>query len=81
MNTPLLRKSLFRFEMMLNNESVHNLFRFHMTNQYTNSEGREEMHSLLDKLAETLQTMSYQNFMIWLRVFFAVRNLISMGLN
>ena len=32
-----------------------------------NSQGREQMHSLLDNCAESLRLMSYQNFMIFMR--------------
>ena len=48
--------------------------------EYSNSEGCEEMHAILDKCADTLRSISYENFMIWLRIFFAIRNLINMGL-
>ena len=30
-----------------------------------NSQGREQLHSLLEKVSKTLRTKSYDNFMIW----------------
>ena len=47
---------------------------------HINTEGREQMHAVLEKCANTLRFMSYENFMIWMSVFFSVRNLMSMGI-
>ena len=41
----------------------------------SNSQSREQMHSVLDKLAPSLRQMSYENFMRTLIIFFCVRNL------
>jgi hypothetical protein len=40
-----------------------------------NSQGREQMHSLITKCSESLRLMSYSNFMIFMKIFFAVTNL------
>ena len=40
-----------------------------------NSQGREQLHSLINKCSESLRLMSYPNFMIFMKVFFAVTNL------
>ena len=37
---------------------------------HINTEGREQMHTVLEKCANTLRFMSYENFMIWMSVFF-----------
>ena len=39
----------------------------HVVDGKVNSQGREQMHSLLDNCAESLRLMSYQNFMIFMR--------------
>ena len=45
----------------------------------TNSQSREQMHSVLDKLAKSLRQKSYHNFCRYMNAFFAVRNLDVMG--
>ena len=37
-----------------------------------NSQGREQMHSVLDKALESLRMKNYQNFSRWLIMFFAI---------
>ena len=49
--------------------------------EYMNSQGREELHSILVKCIESLRGMSYDSFMIWIAAFFAIHNLTNMGLN
>ena len=43
-----------------------------------NSKGREQMHSILDKLAKSLRQKNYHNFMQYMIAFFAIRNLMIM---
>ena len=43
-----------------------------------NSQGREQMHSVLEKLAPSLRQMNYSNFMRTLIIFFSVHNLWTM---
>ena len=43
-----------------------------------NSQGREQMHSILDKLAKSLRQKNYHNFMRYMIAFFAIRNLMIM---
>ena len=43
-----------------------------------NSQGREQMHSILDKLAKSLRQKNYNNFMKYMICFFAIRNLMIM---
>ena len=43
-----------------------------------NSQGREQMHSVLDKLAKSFRQKNYHNFMRYMIAFFAVRNLMVM---
>ena len=45
-----------------------------------NSQGCEQVHSLMEKVSKTLRMKSYNNFMIWMSVFFAVRNMINMDM-
>ena len=40
-----------------------------------NSQGREQMHSLVEKCSKSLRLMSYENFMVFMKVFFAITNL------
>ena len=40
-----------------------------------NSQGREQMHSIIEKCAQSLRLMSYRHYMIFMYVFFAVNNL------
>ena len=42
-----------------------------------NSQGREQMHSILDKLAKSLRQKNYYNFMRYMIAFFAIRNLMT----
>ena len=44
----------------------------------TNSQGREQMHSILEPLAKSLRQKNYRNFMKTLIAFFAIRNLKTM---
>ena len=45
-----------------------------------NSEGREQVHSLLEKVSSFFRQMNYTSFMHLHRVFFGIRNLKSKGL-
>ena len=45
-----------------------------------NSQGREELHSLIIKCASSLQQKNYQNFFSWMITFFAINNLQNMDL-
>ena len=45
-----------------------------------NSQGREELHSLIIKCASSLQQKNYQNFFSWMMTFFAINNLQNMDL-
>ena len=40
-----------------------------------NSQAREQMHAILQKMAPSLWMMNYKSFMIVMRVFFMIRNL------
>ena len=42
------------------------------------SQGREQIHSVLEKLTPSLRQMNYQNFMRTLILFFSVHNLWTM---
>ena len=44
-----------------------------------NSQGREQIHSILDKCSSSLRQTNYFNFMRYMRVFFAIRNLMNMN--
>ena len=44
----------------------YNLYK-HTLDEPVNSQGREQMHSLIEKCAESLRLMSYTNFMIFMR--------------
>ena len=44
-----------------------------------NSQGREQIHSILDKCYSSLSQTNYFNFMRYMRVFFAIRNLMNMN--
>ena len=43
-----------------------NLYKKHL-DQVINSQGREQMHSLLEKCTQSLRLLSYRHFMIFLR--------------
>ena len=43
--------------------------------EQVNSQGREQMHSLVEKCSKSLRLMSYENFMVFMKVFFAMTNL------
>ena len=64
-----------------------NSFNFNLYKQYLkeeiniNSQGREQMHSLVDVICKSLHQFSYSNYMTVLRVFVAVNNLKSRGMN
>ena len=44
-----------------------------------NTQGREQMHSVLDKLGKSLRQKNYRNFCAYLTAFFAIRNLLSIN--
>ena len=44
-----------------------------------NSQGREQIHSILDKCSSSLRQTNYFNFMRYMRVFFAIRNSMIMN--
>ena len=60
----------------------YNLYRPHLNINYDlNSQGREKLHANLDACCKTLRLMSYSNYMIFLRAFFAVTNLKNLKFN
>ena len=44
----------------------------------SNSQGREQLHSVLDKLSKSLRQKNYHNWFRYMIAFFAIRNLMSM---
>ena len=44
-----------------------------------NSQGREQMHAILENLSKSMRLMNYQHFMLFLYVFFATTNLHNRG--
>ena len=40
-----------------------------------NSQGREQLHALIEKCSDSLRLMNYRHFMMFMRIFFALRNL------
>ena len=44
-----------------------------------NSQGREQMHSVLDKLSKSLRQRNYYNWFRYIKAFFVIRNLMSMN--
>ena len=40
-----------------------------------NSQGREQLHALIEKCSDSLRLMSYRHFMKFMQIFFAVKNL------
>ena len=55
-----------------------NLYKEHLPEK-TNSQGREQLHSKLDKMVESLIQMDYPNFMLFMKLFFGINNLKSKG--
>ena len=58
-----------------------NIYKQHVksdVNDAKDSQGREQLHSTLIKLSKSLRQKSYINFMRYVKVFFAVNNLIKM---
>ena len=51
-----------------------NLFKKHL-DENVNSQGHEQLHSLIDKCFNSLRQLSYRHYMIFMKVFFAVTNL------
>ena len=51
-----------------------NIFKSHICPS-PNSESREQIHSLIEKCTESLRLMNYRHFMIFMRVFLAMKNL------
>ena len=56
-----------------------NLYKKHIDKNF-NSQGREQTHSILSKLAPSLRNMNYVNFMIVLIRFFGYRNMFLKGI-
>lgn len=51
-----------------------NIYKPHLSTK-PNSQGREQLHSLIEKCSDSLHLMNYRNFMKFMRIFFAVKNL------
>ena len=56
-----------------------NLYKPYISVKQPNSQGREQMHSKLDKLCPSLKHMDYADYMNFLRVFFGFTNLKNKG--
>ena len=59
----------------------YNIYKQHVksdVNDAKDSQGREQLHSTLIKLSKSLRQKNYINFMRYVKVFFAVNNLIKM---
>ena len=56
-----------------------NLYKPYISVKQPNSQGREQMHSKLDKLCPSLKLMDYADYMNFLRVFFGLSNLKNKG--
>ena len=46
-----------------------------------NSQGREQLHSIVDACCKSLRQFSYVNYMTFMKVFFTVTNLNNQGMN
>ena len=55
-----------------------NLYKQHLPHGIY-SQGREQMHSKLDKMVTSLIQMNYTSFMIFLNIFFGITNLKNKG--
>ena len=51
-----------------------NLYKKHLQEK-PNSQGREQLHALIEKCSDSLRLMNYRHFMIFMKTFFAVKNL------
>ena len=51
-----------------------NLYKPHLQEK-PNSQGREQLHALIEKCADSLRLMNYRHFMKFMKIFFAVKNL------
>ena len=59
-----------------------NLYKKYLKNEaHINSEGREQLHSIIDACCKSLRQFNYTNYMTFLKVFFAVTNLKNRGMN
>ena len=57
-----------------------NTYKSSMSEDYkVNSQGREEFHSTIDACCKSLRLMTYDHFMIFMKVFFAISNLKKRG--
>ena len=72
-------KNLSTNLLLTKNERVFNAYKPYCDAiSVTNSQGREQTHSVLDKLAKSLRQRNYYNWFRFMRIFFAIRNLMSM---
>ena len=51
-----------------------NLYKPFLPSAHPNSQGREQMHSKLDKLCPSLKQINYEDFMSFLRLFLVLPN-------
>ena len=64
-----------------------NSFNFNFYKKYfknevrINSQGREQLHSIVDASCKSLRQFNYNNYMTFLKFFFAVTNLKNRGMN
>ena len=54
-----------------------NEYKQYQTSVKLNSQGREQTNALVERCANNLRQKSYHNFMRYMRLFFAIRNLMS----
>ena len=60
-----------------------NIYKQYVSNTFDgakNSQSREQMHSVLDKLGPSLRQKNYFNFCRYVNTFFAIRNMIVMDI-
>ena len=56
-----------------------NIYKSHLPHG-TYSQGREQLHSLMDRMVESLLQMEYPTFMMFLKLLFGMNNLQSKGI-
>ena len=68
-----------RFDFILfNSKNSKILFQPYLP-EVSNSQGREQTHSEMEKCVDSLSQMNYKNFMLHMKVFFGLTNLKHRG--
>ena len=67
-------KYIVKIQLNVSGAVMNLIYKPHLATKL-NSQGKKQIHSLMEKCADSLRLMNYRNFMKFMRIFFAMKNL------